>query len=73
MAEEGLTKTDNELIHIGHPIPFEIRTFLVQLRELMEISYANKDLEIIELVRQVVTTYHPTCNTDVAYYNNRFR
>ncbi len=23
MAEEGLTKTDNDLIHIGKPIPFD--------------------------------------------------
>ena len=59
MAEEGLTKTENELIHIGHPIPFEINAFLVKLRELMEISYANKELELINLVADVVTTYHP--------------
>ena len=66
MAEEGLTKTENELIHIGHPIPFDIDTFLVQLRELMEISYANNDPEIVNLVRQVVNTYHPIKNSEVA-------
>ena len=66
MAEEGLTKTDNELIHIGHPIPFEIETFLTQLKELMEISYANKEEETVELVAQVVTTFRPTLNSGVA-------
>ena len=59
MAEEGLTKTENELIHIGHPIPFEIDTFLMQLRKLMDVSYANKEKETIDLVEKVVTTYHP--------------
>lgn len=31
MAEEGLKKTRNELIHIGCPIPFEVETFLKEL------------------------------------------
>jgi FlaA1/EpsC-like NDP-sugar epimerase len=59
MAEEGLTKTENELIHIGHPVSFEISTFLVQLRKLMEISYDNIELDTISLVAEIVTTYHP--------------
>ena len=28
MAEEGLQKTDNDLIHIGNPIPFDVDAFL---------------------------------------------
>ena len=28
MAEEGMKKTDNDLIHIGKPIPFDISKFL---------------------------------------------
>ena len=59
MAEEGLTKTDNELIHIGRPIPFEVDTFLWQLRGLMNAAYANKEDTIRDLVEQTVTTYHP--------------
>ena len=59
MAEEGLTKTDNELIHIGRPIPFEVDTFLWQLRGLMNAAYANKEDAIRDLVEQTVTTYHP--------------
>jgi len=66
MAEKGLTKTDNELIHIGHPIPFEIDTFLVQLKELMDVSYANNDSEIIDIVSDVVSTYHPGRASGVA-------
>ena len=31
MAEEGLKKTKNDLIHIGCPIPFDVGEFLEQL------------------------------------------
>lgn len=58
MAEEGLKKTRNELIHIGCPIPFEIETFLKELESLMDMAYTNVE-NIREKVAEVVTTYHP--------------
>lgn len=56
MAEEGLKKTENELIHIGMPIPFNIEEFLAELDELTEIAYANRT-DIREKVAKIVTTY----------------
>lgn len=58
MAEEGLKKTPNDLIHIGCPIPFEIETFLKELEILMDMAYTNAE-NIREKVAEVVTTYHP--------------
>ena len=58
MAEEGLKRTENELIHIGMPIPFDVEEFLAQLNELAERAYANAG-NIRELVEKVVVTYHP--------------
>ena len=58
MAEEGLKKTKNDLIHIGCPIPFDIEEFLQQLDQLLEDAYKNKD-DIKERVQKVVTTYQP--------------
>lgn len=58
MAEEGIKKTDNELIHIGKPIPFDRVTFLHQLEELAEASYENSE-HIVEMVEQIVSTFHP--------------
>lgn len=58
MAEEGLKKTRNELIHIGCPIPFEVETFLKELETLMGMAYINAD-NIREKVAEIVTTYHP--------------
>ena len=58
MAEEGLTKTENELIHIGKPIPFETDAFLAQLEKLMYVAYSNKE-DIRTQVEKMVETYHP--------------
>lgn len=58
MAEEGIKKTDSELIYIGKPIPFDIETFLRQLEELAKESYENND-SIVDMVAEIVTTFHP--------------
>ena len=58
MAEEGLRKTKNSLIHIGNPIPLEADRFIEQLQMLMAAAYEERD-DIKELVASVVTTYHP--------------
>ena len=58
MAEEGLERTENELIHIGKPIPFDTKEFLGQLEELAMASYENSE-EIVEMVEGVVTTFKP--------------
>ena len=58
MAEEGMKRTDNDLIHIGCPIPFDEEEFLKQLSTLTKHAYEN-DENIRELVQEIVTTYHP--------------
>ena len=58
MAEEGLKKTENDLIHIGCPIPFDVDTFLRQLDGLMDVAYKNKE-NIRDTVQKMVSTYHP--------------
>ena len=56
MAEEGIKRTQNELIHIGCPIPFDESAFLVQLKELMKACHENRS-DIRELVKEMVPTY----------------
>ena len=58
MAEEGMRKTPNALIHVGAPIAFDPDEFFDQLRGLMAASYANCP-GIRDMVAQVVTTYRP--------------
>ncbi len=70
MAEEGLLKTDNELIHIGMPIPMDTDKFLIQLKALMKAAYEN-DEAIRDAVAAMVPTYHPhtggSCTKDATY------
>ena len=58
MAEEGMQKTDNDLIHIGNPIRFDQDAFMAKLEKLMVAAYANR-ADIRELVMDMVSTYHP--------------
>ena len=58
MAEEGLKKTKNDLIHIGCPIPFDINEFLGELDGLLDAAYRNED-DMKERVQKIVSTYHP--------------
>lgn len=61
MAEEGLRKTENKLIHIGCPIPFDTDVFEKQLAELMQAAYSN-DADIRKLISETVSTYKPVNN-----------
>ena len=58
MAEEGLEKTKNKLIHVGRPVPFDEDLFIRQMAALMDAAYANRE-DIRELVMTMVSTYHP--------------
>lgn len=58
MAEEGLKRTPNKLIHIGNPIPFDTAKFRAQLEELMTAAYDNDD-DIRTIVKKMVPTYIP--------------
>ena len=59
MSEEGLTKTPNDLIHIGKPLEFDEDEFLSKMEDLMLVSYENSEA-IRLMVRDMVSTYHPT-------------
>lgn len=61
MAEEGMRTTDNKLIHIGCPIPFDEEQFFRDLENLIEVAYRNEP-EIRSYVEQIIPTYHPTYN-----------
>lgn len=58
MAEEGLKKTDNELIHIGKPIPFDTMDFLKKLERLAYASYEGMG-DIVGMVEEMVPTFRP--------------
>ena len=57
MAEEGLKKTDDKLIHIAEPIAFDSEEFIDDLNQLMYQAYENNDKEVLNLIRKTVPTY----------------
>ena len=59
MQEEGLRKTDNDLIHIGMPIKIDYNVFFHELIDLMKSAYANRK-DIKQLTEKIVDTYHPS-------------
>ena len=61
MAEEGMQRTANKLIHIGNPIAFDEDLFLRKLEQIMVLCYSNVD-DIRDYVMDMVNTYHPADN-----------
>lgn len=58
MDEEGLTDTDNKLIHIGKPLKIDEEKFFEQLERLSKAA-KNEEPNIRELVKEIVPTYNP--------------
>ena len=57
MDEEGMQDTANNRIHIGKPIDFDEKEFLVKVEELC--NKASEEVEDIrKLVQELVPTYH---------------
>ncbi len=63
MDEEGLQDTANKMIHIGKPIELDEMKFFAELERLHKAARAESP-DIKSLVREIVTTYHPTDNED---------
>ncbi len=57
MAEEGLKKTDNNLIHIGKPVEIDHEALLKGVRVIMEDAYADDEAGIRAILHQLVPTY----------------
>ncbi len=57
MDEEGMVKTDNQLIYIGHPIEVNEQEFVAQLKKLQELCEKNSP-QIREMVKKIVKGYH---------------
>ena len=56
MAEEGLHKTENNLIFIGEPIEMNDERFMMQLAELKDACY-KEVTDVKARVSEIVPTY----------------
>lgn len=64
MSEEGLTDTENKLIHVGKPIEFDETLFYVQLNHLKQAVESECD-DVRPLLQEIVPTYSPQ-NADMS-------
>lgn len=55
--EEGLQKTENELIYIGKPLEFDEVHFMSELRKL-EQAVIDERFDVKEIVAGIIPTYH---------------
>ncbi len=58
MAAEGLEKTANDLIFVGHPLDFDCDEFLDRMSGLCDAAYSNRE-DIREIIMDMVPTYSP--------------
>lgn len=58
MAEEGLRKTPNQLIHIGKALDFDVCAFLPKLKKLMDLAYEGREEAVRDLIAEIVPTFH---------------
>lgn len=57
IADEGLQKTENDLIYIGEPLEFDEVHFLSELEKLEKAAIEESE-KVKEIVAGIVTTYH---------------
>ena len=62
MSEEGLTATENNLIHIGKPIDIDEELLIDTLNEMHSVMY-DESADVRGLVKRIVTTYIPEKNS----------
>ena len=59
LSGEGMGKTKNDLIYIGHEIPFDFALFEEQLDQFRRLDESYGTNEILRrIIREVVPTYH---------------
>ena len=56
MSEEGLTKTENEMIFIGHPLDIDEHSLFDKIAEMKDLAYQETEV-MKEVVHELVPTY----------------
>ncbi|MBQ9721526.1 MAG: polysaccharide biosynthesis protein, partial [Oscillospiraceae bacterium] len=57
LSGEGMQKTRNDLIYIGHELPFDKERFAAQLQALEKWSEPDGS-DLRRMIAQIVPTYH---------------
>ncbi len=64
ISEEGIQKTQNDLIYVARPMDFDSDKLFKRLTELKEILDTGEATEIVDVIKELVPTFNPQ---NVAY------
>ncbi len=64
ISEEGIQKTQNDLIYVARPMDFDSDNLFKKLGDLKEILDAGEATEIVNVIKELVPTFNPQ---NVAY------
>ena len=71
MAEEGLQKTDNQIIHIAKPMDIDFEKFFKNMSILGDLVEDNVYKESLDMLAKVVVTYHSP-DSDLEFNKEKF-
>lgn len=72
MSEEGLKKTDNEIIHIAKPLDFDNDEFFEKLEKMSKFAVLNDVENVLSKMSEIVPTYH-TSQSDIEENKDKFK
>ena len=64
ISEEGIQKTQNDLIYVARPMEFDSDYLFKRLAEVKEVIETAPNEDIVEVVKELVPTFVPN---NVAY------
>lgn len=53
MAAEGLTRTQNDLIHIARPLEWDLKKFFAEFEALVRAAYENEEERCVSIVHRI--------------------
>ncbi len=59
ISEEGIQKTQNDLIYVARPMEFDFEKLFKQLEELKEIVETAPPTQIVDIIKELVPTFIP--------------
>lgn len=57
MNEEGLQKTANNKIYIGHQLPFDLDKFAADLQQMRQVCASNDKQKVVDKLKELVPTF----------------
>ena len=68
ISEEGIQKTQNDLIYVARPMDFDSELLFKRLAELKEILNTGEATQVVDVIKELVPTFNPQ---NIAYKTDK--